>query len=893
MFTGMIDAQVNRTTVQSRSVTGDPRIDMRSRPTTNRIHTELNRNNGSNSANKIAAPCPGPTNVPYSENFDGVTAPSVPDCITVENVNGGNTWRTVDSPTDFPVSFPNLMRLDFEPDGITSADDWFFTRGLNLTGGTSYRLTFMYRNSDGTLYTEKLEVKYGSAANAASMTSGTLFSNTSINSNFWAVGGTDFTPATTGVYYIGFHGFSDANQAYLALDDIQVDATPACPSPIAVTMTNITSSSGTVNFTPAGPNYIVEYGQTGFTPGLDGNAGIGGTVVNITSAQVPYTITGLASFQSYDVYVRQVCSGPVYGSNSSVTTFVTTLVNDDAPGAISISVNASCSGNSYTNVGATQSSGEPFASCTGTAGYHTVWYKFIAPAGGAVKISNDFVGSGLTDSRMAVFSATNVNDYSTFTILGCDDDNGVAVTANSIIYLTGLTPSNTYYIQVDGNNSSTPQGSFCLEVSTLTSSMLAGTASCGSSQGFANLNSTYTGWISLVDNSGNLIANMKQTAGTATSVSANINVNTGPIRTDIVSGEKYLDRNYMVSAAGITSAVVQLFLLDTELSTLAAHDPSATLSNLKITLQTGAICQGDFNAANGTNSELIQTGNGSSNGVSWINTNTSSLSNFYLHSTKTFLIVKAFLQGAYNASLGRHKDVTPTWAAVLNANALNQPYNTAAFGNYNGGESVSAGFFTSNAGNALDILDWVLLEIKNSSNVLVARRAALLREDGKIVDINGDTLVTFNGLSSGNYYVTIRHRNHLGISGENLLAVSSKTLGVTLPTSTYNFDFTTASDAAIFGTSLAFKVVSGKNVMISGNANSNTTVRYAGPGNDPASILLFLGSSTGGIVNNVYSPNDVNMDGTVRYAGPGNDPGFLLNNALGGSTGLILTEQKR
>ena len=81
--------------------------------------------------------------------------------------------------------------------------------------------------------------------------------------------------------------------------------------------------------------------------------------------------------------------------------------------------------------------------------------------------------------------------------------------------------------------------------------------------------------------------------------------------------------------------------------------------------------------------------------------------------------------------------------------------------------------------------------------------------------------------------------------------------------------------------------------MICGNTNSNANVRYIGSTNDPATILLYLGSNPVSIINNVYTPNDVNLDGTVRYLGSGNDPGFLLLNALGSSPVLILNEQKR
>jgi hypothetical protein len=423
--------------------------------------------------------------------------------------------------------------------------------------------------------------------------------------------------------------------------------------------------------------------------------------------------------------------------------------------------------------------------------------------------------------------------------------------------------------------------------------MLAASGSCTSGQDPFGDNA-YTGWQSLVDENSKLIALVKNPAGGAVEdYTVSQNINGSGVRTDVTSGLKYLDRSYHISNTTATNVQVQFFFLNTELTALAAADAAATLSNLRVTHQSGATCQGDFVTANGTNSELVQTGSGTAGGVSWITATTPDFSNFFIHSTKSPLIVKTFLQGAYNTGLGRHKDVTPAWAAILNANALNQPYNTAAFGNYNGGESVAPGFFTSDGTHARDITDWVLLEVKDASLVTVARRAALVREDGKIVDINGDTLITFNGLGTGNFYLTVRHRNHLGISVQNLLPVTAKALGVAPPTSVYDFDYTTATDANIFGDALAFKIVGGNNVMICGNANSNTNVRYASLNNDPASILLFLGGSIGAIVSNVYSANDVNLDGTVRYAGLNNDPAFLLNNALGGSIGVIVNEQKR
>ncbi|RYD95408.1 MAG: fibronectin type III domain-containing protein, partial [Sphingobacteriales bacterium] len=164
---------------------------------------------------------------------------------------------------------------------------------------------------------------------------------------------------------------------FLSYGDFQ----PACPSPSAVTVSATTGTTASVSFTGSGP-FILEYGTPGFTPGIDNNAG-GGTI--ITSATSPITITGLSPLTTYQVYVRANCSGTGngYSNNSSPVSFTTTLINDQAPGAISLAVNAGCTGAIYTNVGASASAGENFPSCSG-ARFTPVWFSFVAPATGAV-----------------------------------------------------------------------------------------------------------------------------------------------------------------------------------------------------------------------------------------------------------------------------------------------------------------------------------------------------------------------------------------------------------------------------------------------------------------------------------------------------------------------------
>ncbi|MCB0744556.1 MAG: hypothetical protein KDC67_11675, partial [Ignavibacteriae bacterium] len=56
----------------------------------------------------------------------------------------------------------------------------------------------------------------------------------------------------------------------------------------------------------------------------------------------------------------------------------------------------------------------------------------------------------------------------------------------------------------------------------------------------------------------------------------------------------------------------------------------------------------------------------------------------------------------------------------------------------------------------------------------VATRAALLKSDGSIVDIDGNSAVSFNGITSGNYYVVVYHRNHLPIISSQPITFSNE-----------------------------------------------------------------------------------------------------------------------
>jgi hypothetical protein len=135
---------------------------------------------------------------------------------------------------------------------------------------------------------------------------------------------------------------------------------------------------------------------------------------------------------------------------SLITNVITPPANDDPCGAIALSVNDPCSFSTYSNQFATGSTGIPAPTCSLYSG-GDVWFTVTVPASGNIVIDTDT--GVITDSGMAIYSATGTCPSLTLTQIACDDD-GSANGAMSAITTSGLTPGATIYIRVweYGNN---------------------------------------------------------------------------------------------------------------------------------------------------------------------------------------------------------------------------------------------------------------------------------------------------------------------------------------------------------------------------------------------------------------------------------------------------------
>jgi hypothetical protein len=370
------------------------------------------------------------TNVPYSQDFESVTAPALPQCTSVVNAGSGNTWNT-----DFnPGSGFDTNVLNYAYNSTNPANTWFFTRGINLTAGTSYRITYNY-GSSSTTYIESLKVAYGTSNTVASMTN-PLADHPAINQGTIQFNQVDFTPTATGIYYFGFQAYSITDQAYLYVDNITVDLGPSCSEPFGLTAANVTSSSAALSWNPAvgAVNYQYILDQVATDPT---GAGTNISVVN-------YNATGLSPNTTYYFHVRTNCGASFTPwSTYSFSTYFTPPSNDTCATAVPLNVGGTFASQVVTGtvLGGTNTNGI-VPSCQ-SAVSADVWYSIVVPASGTLTIeTQEDASNSITDSVLAAFSGT----CGALTSLGCDDDAGSG--AMSLLSLTGLTGGSTIYVGV-------------------------------------------------------------------------------------------------------------------------------------------------------------------------------------------------------------------------------------------------------------------------------------------------------------------------------------------------------------------------------------------------------------------------------------------------------------
>jgi hypothetical protein len=215
---------------------------------------------------------------------------------------------------------------------------------------------------------------------------------------------------------------------------------------------------------------------------------------------------------------------------------------------------------------------------------------------------------------------------------------------------------------------------------------------------------------------------------------------------------------------------------------------------------------------------------------------------------------KIFLQGPFNSN---SMSTTLTQSSLL---PNSQPYNSPPW-NYNGNENLGSGPNST-------MVDWVLVELRSASNPvqIVARRAAILKNNGLLLNTNGSEGVIFNNVDPGSYYIAVYHRNHLAIMSSAPVPLSSNSA---------LYDFTTGMNKA-YGQDPMVELVPGKFGLYAADGDADGVVNNTD--NPPLGSDYSVWLSQNGTMG--YQGGDFNMNSGVTV----HDVNQLLNINNGKTT---------
>jgi hypothetical protein len=147
-----------------------------------------------------------------------------------------------------------------------------------------------------------------------------------------------------------------------------------------------------------------------------------------------------------------------------------------------------------------------------------------------------------------------------------------------------------------------------------------------------------------------------------------------------------------------------------------------------------------------------------------------------------------------------------------------------------------------------DATDWLNLEVKSSSDgATVSQKSILLKKNGQFMQEDGTENVSIYSIEGDkNYYLVIRHRNHLDVMSSSAVALNGS--------SANSYDFTTAlSQYHTVDSDAAKDLGSGVWGMIAGDPNNSGAVNAT----DYLEVKNNIGSSA-------YSGSDNNLNGAVN-----------------------------
>lgn len=175
-----------------------------------------------------------------------------------------------------------------------------------------------------------------------------------------------------------------------------------------------------------------------------------------------------------------------------------------------------------------------------------------------------------------------------------------------------------------------------------------------------------------------------------------------------------------------------------------------------------------------------------------------------------------------------------TTLSASNLLPLNQPYSVSP---WNVNDNSILNHVSPN------YVDWILVQLKDNLTSTKYSKAAILTKYGTVINSDG-TAFSFSNITSGQYYIVIRHRNHISIMSSTKIQINNNEV--------VKYDFTDSQSKAYGDNSMA-DLGNGKYGMIAGDDNADGIV------NDTDFTLV-----SGNIFAYGYTQGDVDMNGVVN-----------------------------
>ncbi|AXT52559.1 hypothetical protein D1818_17605 [Aquimarina sp. BL5] len=257
----------------------------------------------------------------------------------------------------------------------------------------------------------------------------------------------------------------------------------------------------------------------------------------------------------------------------------------------------------------------------------------------------------------------------------------------------------------------------------------------------------------------------------------------------------------------------------------------------------------NFIATGNTELTCIQVDDASYSTTNWLGVDDHT--SFNEVSCDIYVDITVFLQGAFTNPNSGEESLMRDDLRVSTMLPTTSPYSDNA--------TISDAIKLDDAGSD-SMVDWIWVELRdaNDISIIVAQQSGILQRDGDIVATTDDrsTPLSFS-VPSGNYYIVVKHRNHLSIMSSSAINLSSTATTV---------DLSSSSNAVSGGINAVVDMGNGIFAMTSGDFDENGQIQNS----DINSVIQLLGGSG-------YHNADMDMNGQIQNT----DINNLMNPNVG------------